>query len=174
MMCGVQGEEEAVRQKEEEERLEAEERAREAKRPRHHELDLTTLGGDELDENDVVGLNSVFEAVCKTSHPKRVGDAPDFTYDDDKQEAGEVEKLRSQLGKLEVVARAKVTQDRIYSAAYHPEPTKDLIFFGGKLFASYIECRTFSKSNSACMISSRQTWPIGHMGCTCVGRRRAG
>lgn len=29
------------------------------------------------------------------------------------------------------MSRAKVTQDRIYSAAYHPEKSKDLIFFGG-------------------------------------------
>ena len=40
-------------------------------------------------------------------------------------------RLKEKLGKLKIVARAKVTQDRIYSAAYHPEPTKDLIFFGG-------------------------------------------
>jgi hypothetical protein len=32
---------------------------------------------------------------------------------------------------MKVVARAKVTQDRVYSAAYHPDPTMDLIFFGG-------------------------------------------
>lgn len=29
-------------------------------------------------------------------------------------------------------SRAKVTQDRIYSMAYHPEVTKDLIFVGDK------------------------------------------
>jgi hypothetical protein len=32
---------------------------------------------------------------------------------------------------LKVVAQAKVTAVRIYSAAYHPEVSKDLIFFGG-------------------------------------------
>lgn len=33
---------------------------------------------------------------------------------------------------MKVISRAKVTQDRIYCAAYHPEVTKDLIFFGDK------------------------------------------
>jgi hypothetical protein len=33
---------------------------------------------------------------------------------------------------LKVVARAKVVTERIYCAAYHPEKTKDLIFFGGQ------------------------------------------
>lgn len=33
---------------------------------------------------------------------------------------------------MKIVARAKVTQDRVYSAAYHPDPTTDLIFFGGE------------------------------------------
>jgi WD repeat-containing protein 76 len=48
-----------------------------------------------------------------------------------KREAAEVAALSERLRELKVVARAKVTQDRVYSAAYHPEPTKDLIFFGG-------------------------------------------
>jgi len=45
---------------------------------------------------------------------------------------------------LKVVARAKVMQDRVYSAAYHPDPTKDLIFFGGA-------CRPFFFVGSSCL-----------------------
>lgn len=47
------------------------------------------------------------------------------------REAKEVQELRDKLQGLKVVSRAKVTQDRVYSAAFHPEVTKDLIFFGG-------------------------------------------
>jgi len=50
----------------------------------------------------------------------------------DKKEAAEVAALRERFQNMKVVARAKVTQDRVYSAAYHPDPTTDLIFFGGE------------------------------------------
>lgn len=40
--------------------------------------------------------------------------------------------IRKQLSPMVVRSRAKVTQDRIYSMAYHPEVTKDLIFMGDK------------------------------------------
>ncbi len=122
-----------ARQKLEEARLEAEERARQARRPRHHNLDLATLGGDELDEKDIPELQDLFKTICVTSHPKRVADVDDTTYDDDKGKGtAEMKKLKSQMESLKVVARAKVTNDRIYSAAYHPDRSKDLIFFGGE------------------------------------------
>ena len=54
-------------------------------------------------------------------------------FDEDQKNEAEVADLRKKLQKLRVVSRAKVTQDRIYSAAYHPEPTKDLVFFGGEV-----------------------------------------
>jgi len=50
----------------------------------------------------------------------------------DKMEAAEVAALRERFQNMKIVARAKVTQDRVYSAAYHPDPTMDLIFFGGE------------------------------------------
>ena len=43
----------------------------------------------------------------------------------------EVENLKKRLGSMKIVARAKVNQNRIYSCAYHPDVSKDLIFFGG-------------------------------------------
>ena len=52
-------------------------------------------------------------------------------FENDKKEDAEVEALREQLMDMKVVARAKVTQNRVYCAAYHPDPTMDLIFFGG-------------------------------------------
>ena len=56
-----------------------------------------------------------------------------FTYEDTEEEEREVAQLRKKLTKLKIVARAKVTMNRIYCAQYHPEKSKDLIFFGGNL-----------------------------------------
>lgn len=57
----------------------------------------------------------------------------DFVFEDDKSEKATVSDLTKRLQKMRVVSRAKVTQNRVYSAAYHPETSKDLIFFGGTL-----------------------------------------
>lgn len=119
------------RRREEEERLEAAEREREAKRPRHHKLDLDTMG-DDLTSEDLSALRSTFQVLLQTPRPKGVGGDDVLDFDDDKQEKAEVKDLKEKFGKLKIVARAKVTQDRVYSAAYHPEPTKDLILFGGQ------------------------------------------
>ena len=70
--------------------------------------------------------------MTQDKHPRQIGDMSEFTYDDDKErESAEVTALRERLSGLKIVSRAKVTQDRIYSAAYHPEKSKDLVFFGG-------------------------------------------
>lgn len=61
---------------------------------------------------------------------------------------------------LKVVSRAKVTQDRVYSAAYHPEITKDLIFFGGELENHILLLRP-----QLTFLCGRQTWPAGYLGC---------
>ena len=60
-------------------------------------------------------------------------------FDVDKEEDVEFKALQRRMKGLKVVSRAKVTTDRIYSAAYHPDPSKDLVFFGGK---SIILCST--------------------------------
>ncbi|GBE82037.1 WD40 repeat-like protein [Sparassis latifolia] len=124
-------EEEETRKKEEEERLEAEERAREAKKPRHQDLELQTIT-EELGADERAGLQAVFQDVIREVYPNQNDDQGAFVFEDDKKEKAAVTELRKKLRGLKVVARAKVTQDRIYSAAYHPEPTKDLIFFGDK------------------------------------------
>ncbi|KAJ3564049.1 hypothetical protein NP233_g8544 [Leucocoprinus birnbaumii] len=127
-----EAEEEALRIKQEEERLAAEEQARAAKRPRHEDLVLHKLV--EQDPEDISTLNTTFKSVISQPQPRRVGDFDGFEYENDKakQEQREVEDLRKRLGSLKVVARAKVNQNRIYSSAYHPDVSKDLIFFGDK------------------------------------------
>jgi hypothetical protein len=123
-----------LRRKEEEERLAAEERAREAKRPRHEELDLETLAGqEEWEPGALSGLSSRLQSLLQARHPRATADRDAFVFErNHKKEEAEVEALRERLRDLKVVARAKVTQDRVYCAAYHPDPTTDLIFFGGE------------------------------------------
>ncbi|KIJ59193.1 hypothetical protein HYDPIDRAFT_140965 [Hydnomerulius pinastri MD-312] len=127
-----EAEAEERRAKEAEERLQAEVQARLAKRPRTHDLDISALAAEELSDKDMGSLRGSLQAVTNAAIPRRVGDIDAWVFDDDKKDEKEVESLRKRLGKMKVVARAKVTQDRIYSAAYHPEPTKDLVFFGDK------------------------------------------
>ncbi|EED84163.1 predicted protein [Postia placenta Mad-698-R] len=124
-------EEEERRAKEAEERLEAEERAREAKKPRHWDLDLPTLT-DELGYEELGTLRTTLQVTLKTAHPREAAAQDSFVFEEDEKENAAVAELKETLSHLKVVARAKVTQDRVYSAAFHPEPTKDLIFFGDK------------------------------------------
>ena len=63
--------------------------------------------------------------------PRPSGTYDSFTYEDIKEEEREVVELKKRLTKLKIVARAKVTMNRVYCAQYHPEKSKDLIFFGG-------------------------------------------
>src|ERR1700685_2515823 len=136
-----------------EEALEAEERARAAKRPRHQDLILATLVEDAEPED----LSSLAAALDVSAQPKRVGI---IESKQESQEAKEVKELRVKLQGLKVVSRAKVTQDRIYSAAYHPEVTKDLIFFGG-------ERSNPSWVQTPIKFFLRQARSTGHMGCSC-------
>jgi len=122
---------------------------------------LATLVEDAEPED----LSSLTAALDVVAQPKRVGTIESKPAS---QEAKEVKALRDKLQDLKVVSRAKVTQNRIYSAAYHPEITKDLIFFGGEIMPcerSYLFLCTNSRS-----ISDRQEWPTGHMGRPCASR----
>ncbi|KAL5529639.1 hypothetical protein ACEPAG_5624 [Sanghuangporus baumii] len=128
-----EAEEELRRQQEEQERLEAEERAREAKKPRHHDLDLSTLTElEEATEDEKLALLSTLQTIVQKPQPRRVAARDAFIFEDETKEKEEIERLRERLQSMKVVSRAKVTQDRIYSSAYHPEKSKDLIFFGDK------------------------------------------
>lgn len=137
---------EAERAKEAEERLEAEERARVAKRPRHQNLHLATLA-EEHEPEELSTLSTALQKVAQSAQPKRPGDPEAFTFDDDKENPI-VSELREKLQSLKIVSRAKVTQNRIYSAAYHPEVSKDLIFFGGQSSLSFFFFVLLVDSNS--------------------------
>jgi len=114
----------------EEERLEAEEKARIAKRPRHDTLNFKTLA--EADQpQELSKLSETMKSVSQDAGPRRVGDPEAFNYAEEAKHQKAVKQLREQVEDLKVVSRAKVTTNRIYCAAYHPEVTKDLIFFGG-------------------------------------------
>ena len=106
-----------------------EEAAREAKKPRHEPLEMNMQLEDQ-DASEVMALTASLQVITKTQRPRRVGDMKAFMLDELKHEAA-VKELKKKLGKLRIVSMAKVAKDRIYSAAYHPEPTKDLVFFGG-------------------------------------------
>lgn len=101
-----------------------------ANRPRRHDLELSVLLSEEKIE-EVSSFAVTLQDVIQHSHPKRVADPEKFSGGKDKKEEAEVSELRERLQSLQIVSRAKVTQDRVYSAAYHPEISKDLIFFGG-------------------------------------------
>ncbi|KAN0076783.1 WD40-repeat-containing domain protein [Tylopilus felleus] len=121
------------RKREEEERISAEELARLAKRPRGQDLDLSVLtSAEELADEEMSALRASLQAITQKSIPRGVGNVDAWVYEGDKHNEREAQQLRKRLGNMKIVSRAKVTQDRIYSAAYHPEPTKDLIFFGDK------------------------------------------
>jgi hypothetical protein len=93
-------------------------------------LDLSALAEDEGTQ-ELSNLSTALQTISKKAQPKRVGDNGRFNFDDGMKDEGAVAELRKKLQDLKVVSRAKVTQDRVYCAAYHPDVTKDLIFFGG-------------------------------------------
>lgn len=85
----------------------------------------------EQDPEDISTLDMTLKAIVGHPHARRVSDCDTFEYDNSKRDEREVENLKKRLGSMRVVARAKVNQNRIYSCAYHPDVSKDLIFFGG-------------------------------------------
>ncbi|SJL00456.1 related to WD repeat-containing protein CNI03070 [Armillaria ostoyae] len=112
---------EEQRAKEAEERIEAEERARIVKRPRHQDLELATTLEDEDERPRLVDV--LKGASSSSTRPEE---------EEEEEGKSELEDLRAELKGMRVVSRAKVTENRIYSAAYHPDVQKDLIFFGDK------------------------------------------
>ncbi|KAG7452439.1 WD40 repeat-like protein [Guyanagaster necrorhizus] len=111
---------EEQRAKEAEERIEAEKRARIAKRPRHQDLELATTLDDE-DAPERLRLADVLKGVSST-----------YAEEEGRIMKSELEDLKKEFKGMRLVSRAKVTENRVYSAAYHPDMQKDLIFFGDK------------------------------------------
>ncbi|KAF5330427.1 hypothetical protein D9619_005629 [Psilocybe cf. subviscida] len=123
-------EEEKERLKEEEERLEKEERARIAKRPRHETLNFNTLA-ETNSPQEISALSTTMAGVVQLKS-RKVGDPDAFAWRDDNKHKAPVQEIREKVEDLKVVSRAKVTMNRIYCAAYHPDVQKDLLFFGDK------------------------------------------
>ncbi|KAF9483761.1 WD40 repeat-like protein [Pholiota conissans] len=125
--------ERALREKEREQELrdqeDALERARIAKRPRHDILHFNTLAETDSPQ-DISELSTTMQSVVQEI--RRIGNPDDFVYSEEAKHVAAVKELREKVQNLKVVSRAKVTTNRVYCAVYHPEITKDLIFFGDK------------------------------------------
>ncbi|KAG8734363.1 hypothetical protein FRC11_004369 [Ceratobasidium sp. 423] len=113
---------------EEAERLAAEERL--AKMPRHQDLEFEVLAED-FDEEETKSWNTFQSTLVEKKHKQRIGSWTSESLDEKKM-AEEKDELVAELKKMTLVSRAKVCKERVYSAAYHPIMTKDVIFFGDK------------------------------------------
>jgi hypothetical protein len=118
-----QKEEDARAAREAQERQDAAELARKAKEPRHEELELSKVLEDDADAKeegeDGVGKHRTALLVqlgelCNDTYPRACAAG-------ERVKATEKERMKADMAKMKVVARAKVTTDRIYSMAYHPE-----------------------------------------------------
>jgi len=77
------------------------------------------LLGDGADDRERSELAIQLSDLCSNSHPASGGGTHDW---DEEKVNPEKKRLGEELKKMKVVSRAKVTQARIYSMAYHPEP----------------------------------------------------
>ena len=84
-----------------------------------------------MEDDERNALSLTLQQVARENHSRRVAGHDDFVYEDHKREKEEVDELKERLQGMKILSRAKVCENRIYSAAYHPEKSKDLIFFGG-------------------------------------------
>ena len=122
-----------MKAKEEEERLAEEERKREARKPRHQDLTLDDVLQEDEESDELSKLLQDLEP-----QPLRA------VVEDDQKVDEDVEELREKFKNVKIVSRAKITTDRVYSAAYHPVTSKDLLFFGGKRYSLLImPCNSF-------------------------------
>lgn len=115
----------------EEERLEAEELTRRAREPRHGELEIYSLMPDS-EENAIQALANTLKSVSEGSFPRRIPVAKTYEFSNTDEEKAEVAALKKKFKTMKIVSHNKLTKERIYSSAYHPEKSKDLIFFGGE------------------------------------------
>ncbi|KAG9126592.1 hypothetical protein FRC07_002866 [Ceratobasidium sp. 392] len=112
---------------EEAERLLEAERA--AKMPRHEDLKLETLA-ENLETSELETWKILQDKLVEEEYPKHIGDL-DLNAEEAKIERAR-EDLVEELKKLVVTSRARVCKERIYSVAYHPIVTKDVVLFGDK------------------------------------------
>ena len=90
---------------------------------------------DDQEASAVMSFTSTLQTALESEQPQRVGNQTHFDYEDAKEKR-EAAELKRKFKNLKIVSRAKVTKELVYCAAYHPEVTKDLIFFGGALVES--------------------------------------
>jgi len=119
----LQAEEEVRHAKEAEERFQRQEEERAAKRPRHQDLDLSTLG-DNMSTDELADLTATLGNRGRITSRREVERG--CNLDDADEEASRVAELKQQFAKMKIVSRAKVTQDRVYCALYHPEQVTSL------------------------------------------------
>lgn len=82
---------------------------------------------------DLVSLRQTLRVTCDLKQPKLVGDES-MTWDEKETEDRDLGALKDAIKSMRVVSRAKVTQDRIYSMAYHPERVRSLRVLVDDLF----------------------------------------
>ena len=114
---------------------------------------------EEPTEEEKDALRTTFQSLVEKPQPRRVAAQDAFVFEEESKEKEEIERMRESLQRMKIVSRAKVTQDRVYSSAYHPEKTKDLIFFGGRLFILRYS------STCVCSHSLRQARSARYLGC---------
>lgn len=69
---------------------------------------------DEDDQSKKPALLMELGGLCGTTYPRARAEG-------ERVKDTEVANMKKEMAKMKVVSRAKVTQDRIYSMAYHPE-----------------------------------------------------
>ncbi|KAG9001621.1 hypothetical protein FRB93_012047 [Tulasnella sp. JGI-2019a] len=123
-------EDEELRERAEQERQAELERVRAAHKPRHQDLDLKTLV-DDLDNDEIPKLRGLLSSLCSKKHPRAVGSGTS-SRDEEITANDKLEDLKTRVRRAEVKSRAKISADRVYSMAYHPETSKDVVFIGDK------------------------------------------
>lgn len=129
--------------------------AKRAREPRHHDLDLQEVleaqsDEEEMDKSRALLLVQLGELSSKP-YPRATGRDADSA-----KGSAEKSKLKKQLDDMKIVSRAKVTNDRIYSMAYHPEKVSQFTV-SERVFTVVID--------EGSSLLWRQAWPARYMGC---------
>jgi hypothetical protein len=70
--------------------------------------------------------------VASTPHPRPFPEDSSATYADSDTPSAALENLKAAFKGVKLRANAKVTNERVFSMAVHPDPTKNLVFVGDK------------------------------------------
>lgn len=120
------------------------------KQPRHHDLELQSVLESEEDEESTgksrAALLVQLEGLCRLKYARAATDR-DYRSKADPEKL----KLKKGLSGMKIVSREKVTSDRVYSCAYHPEKVRLSIYsrFLHNDFASRGRISSFSVTSTA-------------------------